>query len=53
MIDRVHIWGGYAGSQGSYWIMDDMSYELVPAPSTLALLGLAGLVGRRRRGDKQ
>jgi len=49
MIDRVHIWGGYVGIQGNHWIMDDMSYELVPAPSTLALLGLAGLVGRRRR----
>ena len=52
IIDRVHIWGGYASSAGDHWIMDDMSYGLVPAPSAIALLGLVGLGGRRRRGEK-
>ncbi|MFG0253435.1 MAG: PEP-CTERM sorting domain-containing protein [Phycisphaerales bacterium JB038] len=31
------------------WYIDDLSVRDVPAPGTMALLGLAGLVARRRR----
>lgn len=31
------------------WYLDDVAISAVPAPGALALLGLAGLVGRRRR----
>ena len=31
------------------WYLDDISITAVPAPGALALLGLAGLAGRRRR----
>jgi hypothetical protein len=34
----------------SYWDLDDVSVNVVPAPGSLALLGLGGLLaGRRRR----
>jgi hypothetical protein len=36
-----------AGSQGFYF--DDLSYTAIPAPGAIALLGVAGLVGGRRR----
>ena len=31
------------------FIMDNMSYSLVPAPNALALIGLAGFISRNRR----
>ena len=40
--------GAFDGAEGSAFI-DDVSFSLVPAPGALALLGLAGLAGRRRR----
>ena len=38
---------GHGGS-GTHLVIDDFTY-VVPAPGVLALLGLAGLAGRRRR----
>ncbi len=40
-------WAGTTGTGGSYSI--NIQPYPIPAPATLALLGLAGLVGRRRR----
>ena len=40
--------GGPSGSNSDYIGIDNVSY--VPAPGAIALLGLAGLAGRRRRG---
>jgi hypothetical protein len=34
---------------GVWWLIDDLSFNKVPAPGAIALLGLAGLVSRRRR----
>ena len=39
--------GGFGGS-GEYFTMDDFTYS-VPAPGAIAVLGLAGLAGQRRR----
>jgi len=42
--------GGPAGDNSDVVYIDDMSYTSIPAPSALALLGVAGVVaGRRRR----
>ncbi len=39
-----------SGTQYSTWFtMDDMHYELVPAPGALVLLGMCGLLRRRQR----
>jgi len=34
---------------GTWWLMDDLTLNKVPAPGALALLGAAGLAARRRR----
>jgi uncharacterized protein (TIGR03382 family) len=52
MIDGVHVWSGISNGS-SHFIMDDLTYDCVPTPSAMCLLGLAGLMGRRRRGEKQ
>ena len=39
-------------ADGSNWVANDVAFEfgdIVPAPGVLALLGIAGLAGRRRR----
>jgi len=40
--------GGPSGNNSDSIGIDNVSY--VPAPGAIALLGLAGLAGRRRRG---
>ena len=45
-IDTLKI-SGFANV--THVIVDNLSYEVVPAPSALALLAVAGVVGRRRR----
>ncbi|MFM7133369.1 MAG: hypothetical protein ACKO0W_03535 [Planctomycetota bacterium] len=37
------------GTQSVYPTVDNLSWGIVPAPGAIALLGLAGLAGRRRR----
>ncbi|MFM7133368.1 MAG: hypothetical protein ACKO0W_03530 [Planctomycetota bacterium] len=37
------------GEQSVYPTVDNLSWGIVPAPGAIALLGLAGLAGRRRR----
>jgi hypothetical protein len=37
------------GTQSVYPTVDNLSWGVVPAPGAIALLGLAGLAGRRRR----
>ena len=48
----VDSWGGtsagFGGGAGEHFTMDDFTYS-VPAPSAIAVLGLAGLAGQRRR----
>jgi hypothetical protein len=36
-------------ADGTVWIASDISFNTVPAPGALALLGLAGIAARRRR----
>ena len=45
----ANIQWGIAGLLGG-GITNDVFFTSIPAPGTLALLGLAGLVGVRRRG---
>lgn len=47
----VHLTHGYSGGGGDAWDGNVTLHglTLVPAPGALALLGLAGLAGRRRR----
>lgn len=40
---------GPGGTEGVYPTLDNMNIAVVPAPGALALLAVAGLVGRRRR----
>jgi len=48
-IDTVKMSGFSPNSPINHFILDNLSYEIVPAPSALALLAVAGVVGRRRR----
>ncbi len=44
------VWIGCTGGEGqAYWGSVTLHTVAVPAPGAIALLGLAGLVGRRRR----
>lgn len=47
-IGRVNIWAVNGNAEGIY----DIQAYLVPAPAALALLGLAGLMGARRRRSR-
>ncbi len=38
-----------SGDNGRVGGIDDVRYDVIPAPGTMALLGLGGLVGMRRR----
>jgi hypothetical protein len=38
----------YAGGGGAHLIIDNLAYS-IPAPSALALLGVAGVIRRRQR----
>lgn len=40
----------FTGPGGDGYIIDYVRLDLIPAPTTIALLVLGGLVGRRRRG---
>ena len=48
-IDTVKMSGFSPNSPINHFILDNLSYEIVPAPSALALLAVAGVVRRRRR----
>ena len=52
-VDRIVITNQYTSqfgvAPGGAFAMDDLQYELVPAPGSLALLGFAGLPRSRRR----
>ncbi|MCC7387412.1 MAG: PEP-CTERM sorting domain-containing protein, partial [Phycisphaerales bacterium] len=39
----------FGSSQGYQGVTGSTSFNVVPAPASLALLGLGGLVARRRR----
>ncbi len=43
VIDGLNPWGG------GFIMHDDMQYTAIPAPSALALVGLAGLIAQQRR----
>ncbi len=50
--ENVMLWFAAEGLQGlddESWGLDNVSVGLVPAPGALALMGLAGLAGARRR----
>ena len=40
---------GFTGGSSSTGVLSNFNYTVVPAPGALALLGVAGLVGARRR----
>ena len=48
-IDTVKMSGFSPNSPINHFILDNLSYEIVPAPSALALLVVAGAVRTRRR----
>lgn len=48
VFDEIRFFNPAFNSFTSY--IDNLSFTTVPAPGAIALLGLAGLVGRRRRG---
>jgi hypothetical protein len=45
-ITEIKVWGV---NTGSHIIIDNLEYAIVPAPSALALIGIAGMIGVRRR----
>jgi hypothetical protein len=48
-IDTLKISGFSPNSPINHFILDNFSYEIVPTPSALALLAVAGVIRRRRR----
>lgn len=48
-LDAVTLIDGTAGGDTTNFVAPYMSLQIVPAPGALALLGVAGLAGRRRR----
>jgi hypothetical protein len=48
-IDTLKISGFSPNSPINHFILDNLSYEIVPTPSALALLGVAGMIGPTRR----
>lgn len=46
LVDHVVV-RNFGDSQ--WWLMDELVFNKIPAPGALALLGVAGLVARRRR----
>lgn len=45
-ITEIKVWGVSTGTQ---IIIDNLEYAIVPAPSAIALIGIAGIIGVRRR----
>ena len=46
----IRVWNGWSGGQEvTYGVQVGLEGSIVPSPSVLAVLALAGLVGRRRR----
>jgi hypothetical protein len=39
----------YGAGVGTHLAIDNIDYTVVPAPSALALIGIAGMIGVRRR----
>jgi hypothetical protein len=48
-IDTLKISGFSPNSPINHFILDNLSYEIVPTPSALALLAVAGMIGPTRR----
>ncbi len=48
-ITEIKIYSTIPNSLSSHLAIDNIEYTVVPAPSALALLAVAGVVGRRRR----
>lgn len=48
-ISSFHWWVGRFGTSGAEYIYESMTIAVVPAPASAGLLGVAGLVGLRRR----
>jgi len=46
-VDQIKIYS--TGSLSSHLVIDNIEYTVVPAPSALALLAVAGVIRRRRR----
>jgi hypothetical protein len=49
VIQNLQLSFGNAGGTGAVITITDLEYGLVPAPGSVALVGVAGLVGSRRR----
>ena len=48
-ITEIKIYSTIPNSLSSHLAIDNIEYAVIPAPSALALLAVAGVVGRRRR----
>jgi hypothetical protein len=49
-ITEIKVYSTNVGANGaSQIIIDNIEYALVPAPSALALIGIAGMIGTSRR----